>query len=159
MHKLDWCLKHNNIIGGVPYFKDCEKGSCNKHIDNRILYFDKSIGNYVCWSCYKEKFIDIGYSDNFIKKLKENYDNVELFSTFRTQDSEDWSGGARSAFERNLIERDISWFVYVKFYHNKNKNKIEPLVVGKTGSLLVNISGTDVDFSEDENDGPARRFL
>lgn len=34
-----------------------------------------------------------------------------------------------------------------------------PLVVGKSGSLLVNVSGSDVNFSMDVKDGPARRFL
>ena len=88
-------------------------------------------------------------------------DGFELYPTFRTQDSEVWSN-ALQAFEHSLVEANIGWFVYIKFYIDYNLNGLpirKPLVVGKTGSKLVNKSGTDVCFSTDVSDGPARRFL
>ena len=53
---------------------------------------------------------------------------------------------------------NVGWFVYVKFYVKKDGG-IKPLVIGKSGSLLVNMYGSDLSFSIDVNDGPARRFL
>ena len=52
----------------------------------------------------------------------------------------------------------VNWFSYVKFYIDSRK-RIRPLVVGKSGSLNVNSGGSDVSFSTDGNDGPARKFL
>lgn len=49
-------------------------------------------------------------------------------------------------------------FIYIKFYINKN-NEIKPLVIDKSGSWLVNSSGSDLSFDLDKNSGPARRFL
>lgn len=69
----------------------------------------------------------------------------------------DWSN-ARSAFEQSLVDMNVGWFVYIKFYVNHD-GCIKPLVVGKSGSLLVNSNGSDISFSIDVNDGPARRFL
>lgn len=42
---------------------------------------------------------------------------------------------------------------------SEQKQTVSTLVVGKTGSLVVNSSGTDVSFSMDISHGPARRFL
>lgn len=76
--------------------------------------------------------------------------------TFGTKDSQNWLG-ARFAFEQDLIEKDISWFD-IKFYIDKDE-AIKPLVISKTCSKLVNTNGTDVSFSIDENNVPARKFL
>lgn len=65
----------------------------------------------------------------------------------------------KSLFKQRLIDRNIGWFAYVKFYLDKIIDESKPLVVGKTGSMLKNINGTDVSFSTEINDGPARKFL
>jgi hypothetical protein len=57
----------------------------------------------------------------------------------------------------NRINR-CTWFVYVKFYVGKG-GRIRPLVVGKSGSMRVNASGSDVNFSTAVTDGNARVFL
>lgn len=118
--------------------------------NNILNYFDKSINQYVPWEDYKAKFdilnIDFALPDGF-----------KLYPTFRTQESDNWNR-ARNAFEQSLVDANINWFVYIKFYIDKNGN-IKPLVVVKSGSLNVNINGSDVSFSVDVNDGPARRFL
>lgn len=66
------------------------------------------------------------------------------------------SGGA---FERYLVDAGIGWFAYVKFYVDRMDGQVKPLVVGKSGSLLVNSTGSDLNFSMDVNHCPARRFL
>lgn len=133
--------------------------------ENNILYYlDKSLKDYIPWEDFKQKFIKKRLTkdiNTFIEKLKGIKDfkdsDIQIFPTFRTQDSQDWSG-SRCAFEKYLVEQNIKWFTYIKFYIDKNQC-IRPLVVGKTGTLLVNRSGTDISFSEDINDGPARQFL
>lgn len=118
-------------------------------VDDIAFYYDQFTHDYILWSEYKSKFVT-----QPIPSLPEGF---EIYPTFRTQDSKDWKGSLQ-AFEQNLVENEISWFVYIKFYINEN-NEIKPLVCGKTGSKLVNISGSDVSFSTDINDGPAKRFL
>ena len=117
--------------------------------DNVSYYYDQSTNDYIPWEEYKKKFIT--------KKVNVLPDEFELVPTFRTQDSEDWNGSKR-AFEQNLVDEGIGWFIYVKFYINRT-GEIKPLVCGKTGSLNVNTVGTDVIFDYDINSGPARKFL
>ena len=123
--------------------------------DNILYFYDRSINDYIPWENYKKKFIiqsnKLTYKNNIIPGFK-------LYSTFRAQDSEDWSGGIKQAFEQSLIDDSISWFIYIKFYLDMQNNS-KPLVCGKSGSLLVNSNGSDLSFSTDINDGPARRFL
>ena len=133
-------------------------GCLNFKFDDKTLYYDYSINDYIPWNEYKEKFkIKIEASNNFIDDIKLIYPNAFIQTTFRTQESDNWAG-ARQAFEFNLIEKNINWFSYIKFFIDEVGN-IKPLVVGKTGSLNVNANGSDVSFSTDINDGPARRFL
>ena len=131
----------------------------NFTIQKEILYyFDKSIENYIPWKEYKEKFkTKIELNNSFVDEIKLMYPNAFIQTTFRIQDSDNWVS-ARQAFEQDLVNMNINWFVYIKFYFNK-ENKIKPLVVGKSGSLNVNVNGSDVSFSTDINDGPARKFL
>lgn len=81
----------------------------------------------------------------------------ETIPTFRKQEDDVWNG--RSLFEQYLVDLNVGWFVYVKLFVPKNGGESLPLVIGKTGSLLVNAGGTDVNFSTDPGDGPARLFL
>jgi hypothetical protein len=63
-----------------------------------------------------------------------------------------WS--TRRQFEQALVDNRITWFVYIKYDEDHR-----PLVVGKSGSKLVNYSGSDVSFSTNLKDGPARVWL
>ena len=144
--------------------------------NNIWFYYDKLNNQYIPWDNYKAKFNqkiltkDIESFINSIKSLDifqpkamgpvKSYnldDIIKLYHTFRSQESNDWAG-AKCAFERSLIENSVNWFCYIKFYIDRN-SKIRPLVVGKSGSLNVNSSGSDISFSTNINDGPARRFL
>ena len=122
--------------------------------DNVPYFYDKSVNDYIPWEDYKKKFIiQSKYVD-----IKNILPEFKLYSTFRTQDSNSWSGGSKQAFEQSLVDDSILWFVYIKFYLDTQNNS-KPLVCGKSGSLLVNSNGSDLSFSTDINDGPARRFL
>lgn len=131
---------------------------CNPRLTNAnfienngiLYYFDNSIQDYIPWVNYKAKF----KIKNDDWKLPEGF---RFIPTFRDQSSTSWEG-ARGAFEQFLVDEGIGWFVYIKFYVSAEK-RILPLVVGKSGSLLVNASGSDLSFSTDVEDGPARRFL
>lgn len=137
---------NNGFIRSFIEENNCEihKGMCNVsyHIGNK---------EYLCWECYKEKF-----QINSESLPMDGYDFIDI-PTFRTQDSDDWTG-ARNAFESYLVENNITWFIYIKYYIDAYAAS-RPLVVGKTGSRLVNKAGTDVSFSTDITDGPARIFL
>lgn len=72
--------------------------------------------------------------------------------------------------EQQLIGLDIRYFTYIKYAKSNNdakRNKLEgkdidgaiPLVVGKSGSPLVNTCGTDISFSYDAGHGPARKLI
>ena len=134
-------------LGAVPSFET---------IDGVLHYFDQVACDYAPWEEYKERFIN-AQSHDFDESFK-------VVSTFRNQDSETWTG-ARDVFEQSLLDLHVVWFVYVKFYIDKNDIS-KPLVVGKTGSRAVNAHGSDVDFGEwnpdepyEPHDTPARHFL
>lgn len=145
-NKYGWCKKQQIKLSGM--------NPPNFIIENNIkLYFDKSLKDYIPWEDFKQKFVKKRLTkdiNTFIEKLKGikdfKYSDIQIFPTFRTQDSQDWSG-SRCAFEEYLVEQNIKWFTYIKFYIDQQKH-IRPLVVGKTGSLLVNKAGTDVSFQK-----------
>ena len=126
--------------------------------DNVLYFYDKEVNDYIPWEEYKKKFIIQSNKYTDINNILSLLPGFKLYPTFRTQDSYSWSGGTKQAFEQSLIDDGISWFVYIKFYLDKQGNS-KPLVCGKSGSLLVNSNGSDLSFSTDINDGPARRFL
>lgn len=151
-------IKRLQEIGFNPSFQT---------INGTLHYYDKSNNIYTPWEDYKLKFSrkrltrDILQFIGKIKSLNEfkylTDDEIFLHSTFRDQNSDSWNG-SKKAFEQSLVEKSVNWFTYVKFYID-SKGLIRPLVVGKSGSLLVNSYGSDVNFSESESDGPARRYL
>lgn len=115
--------------------------------DGQWLFLTKE-GKTVPWEEYRKTFA--------VQDMRLPYGFMTI-PTFRDQNSDNWSG-SKSAFEQQLIDMCIKWFVYIKFYIT-NEGQLKPLVVGKSGSFLVNNSGSDISFSENVKDGPARRFL
>lgn len=134
-----------------------EKYQQFKH-NNRCKYhkFEKLTFKNICWGCYKEEFKYQNNKINIFLRLKFLFNGFKIIPTFRT--SEDSWAGDKIAFEQFLKDLRVKWFVYVKFYQNK-KGKIKPLVVGKSGSVYVNYSGSDLNFSVNIKHGPARQFL
>lgn len=82
--------------------------------------------------------------------------SIKTLSTKKTYRLHIGNRTGQNAMERELVEKGIGWFVYIKFCIGEDG--IKPLVVGKTGSLLVNSSGTDINFSTNK-ETPARVFL
>lgn len=124
------------------YFEDGNK--CDIHIDETLTY------RGTCWSCYK---IGFGTSSISGDVISEKYKNSFYQKTYRLHTG---NRTGQNAMERELVEKGIGWFVYIKFCIGEDG--IKPLVVGKTGSLLVNSSGTDINFSINK-ETPARVFL
>lgn len=136
------------------YQKFKSNNICEIHKNERKSFNGK------CWSCYKDDFYNNILKIKFtrIKRMFWLRFKWKFFivPTFRTSENS-WSGD-KIAFEQSLVDMGIKWFVYIKFYNDPEGN-IRPLVVGKSGSLLVNSSGSDLNFSTDIGHGPARRFL
>lgn len=88
---------------------------------------------YECWSCLKRELRE--------RDLCINIPGSFFQLTYRA--STDNSSG-QFMMEEELIEQDISWFAYIKGYIKEGV--WTPLVVGKTGSRLVNKFGTDISF-------------
>lgn len=145
-----WCRWYINTQcgGSIPNFVE----------ENGVLkYFNRKVGEYIPWESYKEHFESLNLYVDFLSDVQKYYPSAVMLPTFRTQDSVDWTG-ASGPFEQSLVEMMIKWFVYVKFYVDHDGN-VKPIVAGKTGSKLVNINGTDLNFSMNQDDRPARRFL
>ena len=126
---------------------------CERHKRQKISYKGE------CWDCYCEPFLEELKEIHRIKcKWRLAFRGFKMIPTFRSNDSDDWRG-SRAPFEQSLVYMKMRWVVYVKFYINNKNGKIRPLVVGKSGSKSVNSSGTDLNFSNNVEDGEARRFL
>ena len=138
----EWHYQTENILTGEIAKLN---GSLFEERDNVLYFLDKSTGKYIDWENYKTKFTT--FNINF--ELPEGF---KMYPTFLTEDCKSESVGG--AFEQSLVENNISWFAYIKF---DELNR--PLVAGKSGSKLVNDSGSDVCFSKNIEHGPSRRFL
>lgn len=127
---------------GIPSWQ--LENDCDLHQgENRQIFTNKK---YNCWSCIKFnihlKSIDLKIPKSFLQ------------ATYRENE---FSSKGQFAMEQQLIELNISWLTYIKFYKDKN-GFLKPLVVGKSGSKLVNKSGTDINFMY-EGKNPGRSFL
>ena len=145
--ELNQVVRHNNI--------------CDKHPFQRVTFRNK------CFSCMVEQFVrehprprNAGLKALVLRLCY----GFSWIPTLRT--TEDTWGGSRVAWELLCEQKKVRWCVYVKFYvvtrkkrHGQVAVAIRPLVVGKSGSTLVNASGTDLNFGMCEEYGPARRFL
>lgn len=124
---------------------------------NFIRYKDKLFYKGIDWEEYKENF-KRETAHKSVSDLAESLGGY-IQKTYRI---EEFSRSGQQAMEMELVEKEIGWFCYIKMYCD-DKGIHKPLVVGKTGSLLVNISGTDVAFDYDiDYSGsirPARMFL
>ena len=177
------CYNNYDILENLDLIKDSQENDkfswldgsklnitgSNFAIKNDVEFiFDKYTGDYREWESFKRSFLK--YIKNlktnhlegiqgFVDKLKLEMNlNAEIMPTFISKETPKHCGHA--AFDHYLSENDIKWFAYIKFFTlGDEASEIKPLVVGKSGSNLVNASGSDLSFSTDVNDGPARRLL
>lgn len=148
------CKKHRDMYHDERFQSFKNSNYCKKHPDQRMSFKNQ------CWSCYRQSFEIKIENISFFKIRKmlglHLFHHFYMVPTFRNSENS-WNGD-KIAFEQYLKELGVKWFVYIKFYVDK-KRVYRPLVVGKSGSMLVNASGSDLNFSTDVNDGPARKFL
>ena len=120
---------------------------------NNVLFYKN-----IPWEEYKLSFIVKPQPS--VEQLSKEL-NGFIKPTFRSQESLYWEN--RSSFEKDLIDKNIGWFVYIKFYIDKLNKESKPLVVGKTGTKLVSNSNTDISFDYEKDSDryrrPARIFL
>mgnify|MGYP004487185619 CR=1 FL=1 len=121
-----------------------------------------------CIECIRDKWME-KHNLSFVRKgnslslfLLTKFYGFKWFPTMRTSKNS-WNGD-KLTFEALLDDKGYQWIVYIKFSCEKGRNSnskpiIRPLVVGKSGSILVNASGSDLSFSTDPEHGPARRKL
>ena len=159
------CYYSRDIINDDIYIFN----NTNFYTLNDLLYiYDNEINDYILYSKFKEKYSKNNNYDSvepFIDEIQDKYSNAFIQPTYRSQNSTTWSG-AKDAFELDLNQMEIGYFAYIKFVYNIDPitgeidyNSIKPAIAGKSGTLLVNSSGTDVNFSEDEKDGPTRKMI
>lgn len=164
-HECIWC-KRIHTKNGYFCSKKCKKlyedekfqsfkhnNRCEKHKYGKKSY--KLTFKNQCWECYKKEFEEIKIP-NIKRSFSLKLHGFKFIPTFRT--SKDSWNGYKVAFEQYLEDKNIKWFVYVKFYINP-RGFINPIVVGKSGSKLVNSNGSDLNFSTDIKDGLARKLI
>lgn len=141
--------KCKNLYADERYQSFKHNNRCQYHKFQKLTYKNQ------CWSCYKEEQTEMK-----IPKMKGSFllrmHGFKTIPTFRTS-KDNWNGN-KIAFEQFLYDNNVRWFVYVKFYKG-NGSRIKPIVVGKSGSIKVNASGSDLNFSTAFNDGTARQFM
>lgn len=146
-----WKPNTENLVS-KPSFILGNNCSIHPHED-RMNYSRKS---YRCWSCIK---IEISKSQD-LQNISDWINQVDLpyhFSSMPTYREKTFNKTGQLAMEQDLIDNNFLWIVYIKFYRKPN-GLISPLVVGKTGSKLVNTSGTDINFKYN-GENPGRTFL
>lgn len=141
--------KCKKLYNSEKYQSFKHNNRCNKHKFEIFTYKNQ------CWSCYIETFKSKP-TPPIKSYISLRFNKFKIIPTFRTS-KESWNGD-KIAFENFLIKKRIKWFIYIKFYEDKN-GRIKPIVIGKSGSMLVNYSGSDLNFSTSIKDGPARQFL
>lgn len=88
-------------------------------------------------------------------KYKSRYN---VYETFLRQEDIRWMRGKKRDFQQSLVDIDLNYFAYIKFYLKEGKEYA--LVVGKSGSKKVNkTSGCDLSFSTNIEHGQARKWL
>ena len=175
-----YCKQCGNKISNPSQI--CEECNYNPHKDyssgrkpvfikkeNQLLILLNNV--YIPWEFYKKQFNNKAKSFSGVKtaldsinKIISNYSNeeklfFELIPTYRKQnDVNAWENGSKQIFEQSLTDESIKWFVYIKLIITQDE-QIIPIVVGKSGSLLVNNNGSDLNFSLREKDGPSRKLI
>lgn len=88
-------------------------------------------------------------------EYKERY---KIYDTYLGQDADRWRRGYKSKFQQSLVDDNLMFFAYIKFYVDEGKKYA--LVAGKSGSYIVNnSSGCDLGFYLYPQKGPAKKWL
>ncbi len=88
-------------------------------------------------------------------EYKERY---KIYDTYLRQDDDRWRRGYKSKFQQSLVDDNLRFFAYIKFYTEGGKKYA--LVAGKSGSYTVNkSSGCDLGFYLCPQKGPAKIWI
>lgn len=189
-----WCYKNMDVLTDETLIYS---GANFVQQNDVLFYLDRQSGKYVPWEQWRnERLSDIQKSmqsshgtsllqcmtdfsqlvERWLQTTDLSQSHPAILPTYREPESENWDG-ALAAWEHSLVELELENFVYVKFAQCRREGTESsecvslktcfPLVVGVTGSLLVNTAGSDLDFGEwnpelgpeDVNFTPARLFM
>jgi hypothetical protein len=82
----------------------------------------------------------------------------KIYDTYLGQDADRWRRGYKSKFQQSLVDDNLRFFAYIKFYVDGGKKYA--LVAGKSGSYTVNnSSGCDLGFYLYPQIGLAKKWL
>jgi hypothetical protein len=81
----------------------------------------------------------------------------EIYDTCLGQDANRWRRRHKSKFQQSLVDHNLKFFAYIKFYEHGEKKYA--LVAGKSGSYIVNSSGCDLGFYLYQQKGLAKKWL
>lgn len=88
----------------------------------------------------------------------EYKDSYKIYDTYLGQDADRWRRGYKSKFQQSLVDDNLMFFAYIKFYVDDGKKYA--LVAGKSGSYNVNnSSGCDLCFYLYPQKGSAKKWL
>ncbi len=98
--------------------------------------------------------------EDIIKELEnsEYKEKYKIYDTYLEQGDDRWRRGYKSKFQQLLVDDNLMFFAYIKFYIDDGKKYA--LVAGKSGSYTVNnSSGCDLGFNLYPHKGPAKKWL
>lgn len=98
--------------------------------------------------------------EDIIKELEnsEYKKKYKIYETYLEQDADRWRRGYKSKFQQSLIDNNLMFFAYIKFYIDDGNEYA--LVAGKSGSYTVNnSSGCDLGYYLYPQKGPAKKWL
>ena len=98
--------------------------------------------------------------EDIILKLEnsEYKERYKIYDTYLGQDAHRWRRGYKSKFQQLLVDDNLKFFAYIKFYVDGGKKYA--LVAGKSGSYIVNnTSGCDLGFYLHPQKGCAKKWL
>jgi hypothetical protein len=82
----------------------------------------------------------------------------KIYDTYLWQDADRWRRGNKSKFQQSLVDDNLMFFAYIKFYVDDGKKYA--LVAGKSGSYTVNTSsGCDLAFYLYPQKGLAKKWI
>lgn len=86
--------------------------------------------------------------DEIIERIENQGRSIGRYFILKISDND---------YEQELVDKGVKHFAYIKFF--SDGKDYYGIVAGKSGSRIVNQSGTDISFSIKTTDGPSRRFL
>ena len=106
-----------------------------------------------------KEILQISMQDVIGKLENSEYkERFKIYDTYLGQDADRWRRGYKSKFQQSLVDDNLMFFGYIKFYVDGGKKYA--LVAGKSGSYTVNnSSGCDLGFYLYPQKGLAKKWI